>query len=99
MAMNNTSAPVGAGSSRMSLVMSGASKTQICSYWERNAGPYGDRCLFAHGSEDLRVTSLSASHPANNPLWKSRICNTWEQGYCSWGDRCMFAHGEEELQK
>lgn len=49
--------------------------------------PYGSKCSFAHGIEELRGKLLV---PAN---YKTINCKQfYEQGHCNYGPRCQFVH-------
>ena len=63
-------------------------KTELCKYYEANQYcPYGDKCAYAHGKENLR------SKVTNTTAYRSKKCTQFfEQGYCPYGNRCQFAH-------
>lgn len=63
-------------------------KTELCvSYMKMGVCPYGSKCQFAHGEEDLK----SVLRPAN---WRSKPCANWAKyGLCRYGKRCCFKHG------
>jgi len=54
-------------------------KTQLCQNWERSATcPYGSRCQFAHGKEELRARSSSATGERDSE--KSASMRVFEAG-------------------
>lgn len=63
-------------------------KTELCvSFMKMGVCPYGAKCQFAHGEDDLK----SVSRPAN---WRSKPCANWAKyGLCRYGKRCCFKHG------
>lgn len=63
-------------------------KTELCvSFMKIGVCPYGTKCQFAHGDEDLK----SVLRPAN---WRSKPCANWSKyGLCRYGKRCCFKHG------
>lgn len=63
-------------------------KTELCSSFVKSGGycPYGDKCQFAHGQEELKVVD----RPSN---WRSKPCQNWlKTGTCSYNERCCFRH-------
>mmetsp|Transcript_2963 Transcript_2963/g.2884 ORF Transcript_2963/g.2884 Transcript_2963/m.2884 type:complete len:288 (+) Transcript_2963:644-1507(+) len=64
-------------------------KTELCaSYIKMGICPYGNKCQFAHGENELK----SVSRP---PKWRSKPCANWSKfGSCRYGNRCCFKHGE-----
>ena len=66
-------------------------KTELCRPYEENGYcKYGDKCQFAHGSNELR--SL-----ARHPKYKTELCRTFHTiGFCPYGPRCHFIHNEDE---
>merc|ERR1719373_1470343 len=62
-------------------------KTEMCvKFQQLGACPYGTRCNFAHGEDELR--SLS-----RHPLYKTRPCIPFIQTKkCPYGRRCNFIH-------
>ena len=55
--------------------------------------PYGYKCRFAHGKQEL----LSKSQSAN---YKKKPCKTFnEKGYCPYGSRCSFRHDERKFSE
>ena len=74
-------------------------KTILCKNFEKGNCKFGDKCLFAHGSEELRETKRT-TNKNRGPLYKTMLCKNFEQGgECKHGNRCLFAHGEQELRK
>ncbi|ERN04335.1 hypothetical protein AMTRI_Chr13g117890 [Amborella trichopoda] len=65
----------------------GMFKTELCNKWqETGACPYGDRCQFAHGIEELRPV-------IRHPRYKTEICRMILTGdKCPYGHRCHFRH-------
>lgn len=54
---------------------------------------YGDKCQFAHGTQDLR------SLP-RHPKYKTELCRTFHStGYCPYGPRCHFIHNKGEARQ
>mmetsp|Transcript_17062 Transcript_17062/g.29512 ORF Transcript_17062/g.29512 Transcript_17062/m.29512 type:complete len:205 (-) Transcript_17062:711-1325(-) len=62
-------------------------KTDLCRNFEvYGRCPYGKKCLFAHGEEELRPLR-------RNPLFKTSPCYWYHKvGICNHGKRCVFAH-------
>jgi len=62
-------------------------KTEMCvKFQQLGACPYGKRCNFAHGEDELRGLS-------RHPLYKTRPCIPFIQtGKCPYGRRCNFIH-------
>ncbi|XP_054168815.1 zinc finger protein mex-6-like [Oppia nitens] len=68
-------------------------KTELCcQFAEYGYCDYGDRCLFAHGSDQLKPL------PPTNCQYKVRLCANYHglRGYCSFGNRCKFIHSRHE---
>lgn len=65
-------------------------KTELClHYRERNFCPHGQRCLFAHGLEELRP------YRGRHPKHKTQRCKAFhEHGFCNYGYRCSYIHSE-----
>ena len=68
-------------------------KTELCRpYEEHGVCKYGEKCQFAHGTEDLRNVN-------RHPKYKTDMCRTYHSvGFCPYGPRCHFIHGLEELR-
>lgn len=64
-------------------------RTELChKFTETGYCPYGDRCQFAHGAEQLRQV-------ARHPKYKTEPCASfWSTGLCAYGPRCRFMHRE-----
>ena len=62
-------------------------KTELCrSYEETGACKFGDKCLFAHGQNEMRQIS-------KHPKYKTEVCKSfWMEGHCKYGKRCCFLH-------
>ena len=81
----------------------------MCKHFNTPQGcSYGDKCQFAHGSQELR---LSSNGPMPTPQQnKNKIqnnilnyqivkCKNWEKDKtCKYGTHCTFAHGDEDLR-
>lgn len=53
--------------------------------------PYGNRCQFAHGPEELRCNENI------NTSYKTKTCFSFlKKGYCPYGHRCNFLHKDEK---
>ena len=67
-------------------------KTELCTKFQSTGKcPYGYKCRFAHGKEEL----LSKSQGVN---YKKKPCKTFnEKGYCPYGSRCSFRHDERKF--
>ena len=60
-------------------------KTEMCRNWKTGTCEYGEKCVFAHGTDELRVISSSN--------YKTKKCKQFhEKGYCQYGNRCQFRH-------
>jgi len=67
-------------------------KTELCKKFQ-NTGycPYGFKCRFAHGKEELITKSQGVNY-------KKKLCKTFhEKGYCPYGSRCSFMHDERKF--
>lgn len=66
-------------------------KTEMCAKFQSTGScPYNTKCQFAHGLEELKVSSK----PKN---WKTKMCRSWElNGFCSYGKRCCYKHGNSD---
>mmetsp|Transcript_29377 Transcript_29377/g.78932 ORF Transcript_29377/g.78932 Transcript_29377/m.78932 type:complete len:490 (-) Transcript_29377:213-1682(-) len=66
-------------------------KTEMCKNWmEKGTCPYGHKCQFAHGPDDMRLRE-------HKPTYKTRPCQTFIQtGRCPYGTRCKFRHGDDD---
>ena len=68
-------------------------KTELCkTYSETGECPYGRKCRFAHGKEELFLKD-------NGINYKKIECKSFsELGFCTYGSRCSFKHDERELK-
>ena len=67
-------------------------KTELCRQFEESGiCEYGTRCLFAHGSYELK--DMKNRHPR----YKSELCSSFEIGQCSFGTRCSFLHPKPDF--
>ena len=68
-------------------------KTELCEKFQSTGFcPYGNKCRFAHGKEEL-ITKI---HNAN---YKKEKCKSfYEKGYCPYGIRCNFQHDERKFK-
>ena len=89
-------------------------KTALCKkYKESQSCPYGDKCQFAHGEQDLRTMNAMSQNMMftlgmggmgnknQNSMLNYKIvkCKNWEKDKtCKYGAHCTYAHGEEELR-
>ena len=86
-------------------------KTALCKkFTENQSCPYGDKCQFAHGEQELRNFNGHAQNMMyplgmgtknqNNMLnYKIVKCKNWEKDKtCKYGAHCTFAHGDEEIR-
>ena len=62
-------------------------KTELCaSFMKMGICPYGNKCQFAHGENELKIVDRS-------PKWRSKPCANWAKfGNCRYGSRCCFKH-------
>lgn len=63
-------------------------KTEMCaSYLKMGVCPYGSKCQFAHGENELKFVERP-------PKWRLKPCANWTKyGNCRYGNRCCFKHG------
>jgi len=61
-------------------------KTELCKNWMNGYCVYNDKCIFAHGEEELRGRMGS----------RTIKCKNFEKGVCFYGERCLFKHSYEE---
>ena len=67
-------------------------KTELCrTFEEKGYCPYGGKCRFAHGKEDL------VPRPTQ-PKQQKRCNGFWMNGSCSYGRRCRFGHEEHHWE-
>ncbi len=71
-------------------------KTELCKKFEGTGYcPYGRKCKFAHGKEELNEKLLS-----NKRRYKSKLCNSFHTIMtCPYGSRCLFAHEERTMEE
>lgn len=64
-------------------------KSSLCrNFSEKGFCPYGLKCQFAHGIEELRCN-------VDENSYKTKPCNSfWRKGHCSYGLRCNFSHSQ-----
>lgn len=69
-------------------------KTELCKKFQSTGKcPYGPKCRFAHGKEEL----ISKAQGAN---YKKKKCKSFnEKGYCPYGSRCNFRHDERKFSE
>ena len=67
-------------------------KSSLCrNFSEFGICPYGLKCQFAHGLEELRCNNEHSSS------YKTKPCNSFtKKNYCRYGYRCNFSHKNEE---
>lgn len=63
-------------------------KTELCkTFEETNFCPYGYKCRFAHGKEDLFSKSTQIFN------YKQKECKSFfKDNFCNYGVRCLFKH-------
>ena len=68
-------------------------KTELCkTYSETGECPYGKKCRFAHGKDELFSKDIGMNY-------KKIECKSFsEYGFCPYGSRCSFKHDERELK-
>mmetsp|Transcript_44121 Transcript_44121/g.130051 ORF Transcript_44121/g.130051 Transcript_44121/m.130051 type:complete len:266 (-) Transcript_44121:804-1601(-) len=90
------------GASAASLIKDPARyKTELCATYSRTGGcPYGHKCQFAHGVEELRMRQPAAATPFSSEAdasasYKTKECRSFARtGRCPYGPRCRFMHGD-----
>lgn len=67
-------------------------KSSLCkNFTDKGHCPYGSRCQFAHGPQELRINL------DQNRSYKTKECQAFRKGACSYGQRCNFIHRPEPL--
>ena len=69
-------------------------KTELCKKFQSTGQcPYGYKCRFAHGKEELITKSQGVNY-------KKKPCKTFnDKGYCPYGSRCSFRHDERKFSE
>ena len=58
-------------------------KTEMCKNWILGQCKFSESCIFAHGSEELKV----------NLVPKSKLCKNFDANHCClYGEKCQFLH-------
>jgi hypothetical protein len=57
---------------------------------EKSFCPYGYKCRFAHGAQEL------VKAPAKENFRTKRCMGYEEHGFCLYGQRCQFSHEEKK---
>ena len=70
-------------------------KTENCKNWSETLQcPYGKRCKFAHGKQELNDKKILKSS------YKLKKCNSFHNRMlCPYGVRCLFAHEQRPIQE
>ena len=68
-------------------------KTELCKTFQSTGKcPYGHKCLFAHGKNELIIKQQSQNY-------KKKPCKSFnEKGFCLYGSRCNFIHNEKKIE-
>ena len=69
-------------------------KTELCKKFEEtHTCPYGVRCRFAHGKEELIENIINSNY-------KRKKCRRFfVKGICNYGTRCNFKHFDQEYRR
>jgi len=69
-------------------------KTEVCRNWsETGQCPYGKKCKFAHGKQDLNEKTQTSKVG-----YKSKRCTSFHHKLtCMYGVRCLFSHEQRTL--
>lgn len=80
------SVPCGMASKRKNIA-NNKIKSSLCkNFSEKGHCPYGQKCQFAHGIDELRCN-------VDENSYKTKPCNAfWKKGCCTYGHRCNFSH-------
>jgi len=75
-------------------------KTVLCSKWGQGLCTYGTKCMFAHGTNELRSANGGGGTPkVTSPQYKTVLCQQFMEGKgCQFGESCSFAHGHAEIR-
>lgn len=67
---------------------SSKAKSSLCkNFMEKGYCPYGNKCQFAHGPQELRINM------EHNRSYKTKGCHAFsKKGCCCFGSRCNFIH-------
>lgn len=57
-------------------------------YSEKGFCPYGEKCKFAHGLDELLITDQKTKKKP------AKCRNFWKKGFCTYGLRCKFRHSD-----
>ena len=70
-------------------------KTELCKkFSEKGYCPYGNKCRFAHGKEELFNKMVQSKQ------YKQKECNSFFHNYyCNYGSRCHFKHDERKVNE
>lgn len=84
---------------------SGNDKSKVCHHYLRGTCAFGDRCKFAHVSQQstgptyARYGQQHVSQQSTGPIYaqygrqqQPRVCEHYLNGTCRYGDRCKFEH-------
>ena len=68
-------------------------KTELCQkFMETGNCPYGIKCRFAHGKNELNSKILNINY-------KKKPCKSFYQfGFCPYGSRCLFLHNDRKIR-
>jgi len=80
---------------------SGQYKTVLCSKWGQGLCTYGTKCMFAHGTNELRSSNGGGGGQpkVTSPQYKTVLCQQFMEGNgCQFGESCSFAHGHGEVR-
>jgi hypothetical protein len=68
-------------------------KTELCQkFMETGNCPYGFKCRFAHGKNELNSKILNINY-------KKKPCKRfYKYGFCPYGSRCLFLHNDRKIR-